>query len=270
MVCPKCGFDNPRSFAFCGRCGSSTTLTSPPREAKDSYLPRAERRQLTLMFCELVGSTALSGQLDPEELTEVTREYHAVCAEIIEHHAGRIAQFLSDGLLVYFGYPLSHEDDAQRAVRAGLEIVTAVASEHERLGKPLLVRIAVHTGLVVVGPLGGETNRDPMAISGETPNIAARLQSIAEPGQVVVSAATYRLIQGFFVCRSLGTPALKGVVAPIEAFEVVEPTSIHTRFERAVASGLTPFVSREKEVGQLLDRWQKPRDGSGCCAAAGD
>jgi class 3 adenylate cyclase len=103
MVCPKCGFENPRSFAFCGRCGSSTTLTSPPREAKDAYPPRGERRQLTVMFCDLVGSTALSGQLDPEELNEVTREYHAVCAEIIEHHAGRIAQFLSDGLLAGCG-----------------------------------------------------------------------------------------------------------------------------------------------------------------------
>jgi class 3 adenylate cyclase/predicted ATPase len=215
------------------------------------------------MFCDLVGSTALSGQLDPEELSDVTREYHSVCAEVIERHAGRIAQFLGDGLLVYFGYPLSHEDDAQRAVRAGLDIVAAIASEQERLGKPLQVRIAVHTGLAVVGQLGGDTNPDPMAISGETPNIAARLQSIAEPGHVVISAATYRLIQGFFVCRSLGTPALKGVVAPIEAFEVVEPTVIHTRFERAVASGLTPFVSREKEVGQLLDLWQAARNGSG-------
>ncbi|MBV8362109.1 MAG: AAA family ATPase, partial [Deltaproteobacteria bacterium] len=212
---------------------------------------------------DLVGSTALSGQLDPEELSDVTREYHSVCAEVIERHAGRIAQFLGDGLLVYFGYPLSHEDDAQRAVRAGLDIVAAIASERERLGKPLQVHIAVHTGLVVVGQLGGETNPDPMAISGETPNIAARLQSIAEPGQVVISAATYRLIQGFFVCRSLGTPALKGVVAPIEAFEVVEPTGIHTRFERAVALGLTPFVSRKKEVEHLLDRWQEARNGSG-------
>src|SRR6266851_3755077 len=263
MLCPKCGFDNPQSFAFCGRCGSSTILTSQPREAKDGSPSRAERRQLTVMFCDLVGSTALSGQLDREELNDLTREYHSVCAEVIERHAGRIAQFLGDGLLVYFGYPLSHEDDAQSAVHASLEIVAAVASASERRGKPLQVRIAVHTGLAVVGQLGGETNPDPMAISGETPNIAARLQSIAEPGAVVVSAATYRLIEGFFICRSLGIPALKGVAAPIEAFEVVEPTGIHTRFEKAVASGLTPLVSREKEVGQLLDRWQQALDGSG-------
>jgi TOMM system kinase/cyclase fusion protein len=263
MVCPKCGFDSPQSFAFCGHCGNPTTLTRPLSEAGDPELLRAERRQLSVMFCDLVGSTTLSGQLDPEELSDVTRAYHSLCAEIIERHAGRVAQFMGDGLLVYFGYPLSHEDDAQRAVRAGLEIVAAVASARERLGQPLQVRIAVHTGLAVVGQLGGETNPDPMAISGETPNIAARLQNIAEPGQVVISAATYKLVQGFFVCRSLGTPALKGVGAAIEVFEIVEPTSIHTRFEKAIATGLTPFVSREQEVGQLLDLWQRAQGGSG-------
>ena len=259
MVCPKCGFDNPQSLAFCGRCGSSTTLTSPFRlaDAKDGQLSRAERRQLSVMFCDLVGTTALSGQLDPEELNEVTREYHAVCAEVIERHDGRIAQFMADGLLVYFGYPLAHEDDAQRAVRAALEIIAAVASERVRLGKILQLRIAIHTGLVVVGRLGGETNPNPLAISGETPNIAARLRNFAEPGQVVVSAATRRLIQGFFVCRSLGIPALKGVVAPIEAFEVVEPTGVQTRFERAVASGLTPLVGRKREIDFLLRLWEE-------------
>jgi class 3 adenylate cyclase len=233
------------------------TATSPLGEGKDDYRSRAERRQLTVMFCDLVGSTAPSGQLDPEELNEVTREYHSACAEVIERHAGRIAQFQGDGLLVYFGYPISHEDDAQRAVRAGLEIVAALNSLGESLRKALQVRIAVHTGLAVVGQLGGETNPNPMAISGETPNIASRLQNIAEPGRVVVSAATYRLIQGFFVCRSLGTPALKGVFAPIEAFEVLEPTGINTRFERAAASGLTPLVGREKEVELLIRHWEE-------------
>ena len=263
MVCPKCGSDNPRSFAFCGRCGTSMAAASPSHEASDSYPSRAERRQLTVMFCDLVGSTALSGQLDPEELSEVTREYHSACAEVIKRHAGHIAQFQGDGLLVYFGYPTSHEDDAQRAVRAGLEIVAAVTALRESLRKPLQVRIAVHTGLAVVGQLGGETNPNPMAISGETPNIASRLQSIADPGQVVVSAATYRLIEGFFACRSLGTPALKGVAAPIETFEVIEPTGIHTRFERAVASGLTPLIGREKEVELLLRHWDESTRGDG-------
>jgi class 3 adenylate cyclase/predicted ATPase len=215
------------------------------------------------MFCDLVGSTALSGQIDPEELNEVTLAYHSACAEVIERHAGRIAQFLRDGLLVYFGYPIAHEDDAQRAIRAGLEIVGAVSSACERLRKPLQVRVGVHTGLVVVGQFGGEANSDPMAVSGEAPNIAARLQGIAEPGQVVVSAATYRLIEGFFQCRSLGTPRLRGVSTPIEAFEVVEPTGIHTRFERAVASGLTPFVGREEEFDRLLHDWEDAARGNG-------
>jgi class 3 adenylate cyclase/predicted ATPase len=265
MVCPKCGFDNPQSLAFCGRCGSPTTLISPFRqaEATDSHLSRAERRQLTVMFCDLVGSTALSGQLDPEELSDVTRAYQSVCAEIIERHAGRIAQFMPDGLLVYFGYPLAHEDDAQRAVRAALEIIATVTSERVRLGSALQLRIAIHTGLAVVGQLGGETNPNPMAISGETPNIAARLRSIAEPGQVVVSAATYRLIQGFFICRGLGTPVLKGVAVPTEAFEVIEPTGIHTRFEIAVASGLTSLVGREMEVELLLRHWEESTRGRG-------
>jgi class 3 adenylate cyclase/predicted ATPase len=260
MVCPKCGLDNPRSFAFCGRCGCPTTATSPGREGGFS---RAERRQLSIMFCDLVGSTALSGQLDPEELNDLIRQYQSVCAQVIELHEGRIAQFLGDGLLIYFGYPLSHEDDAQRAVRAGLEIVKAVSSASEPPRVPLQVRIGIHTGLVIVGRLGGETNPDPMAISGETPNIAFRLQSVAEPGQLIISAATHRLIEGFFTCRSLGTPALKGVAVSMETFEVVEPTEIYTRFEKVVAAGLTPFVSRENEVGQLLERWQLARNGSG-------
>jgi len=215
------------------------------------------------MFCDLVGSTALSGELDPEELSDITREYQRVCAEVIDRHEGRVAQFIGDGILVYFGYPLSHEDDAQRAVRAGLEIIAAVSEMRERLVKPLQMRVAAHTGLAVVGQLGGKTNPDPMAISGETPNIAARLQTLAEPGTLVISAATYRLVEGFFVCRSLGTPALRGVAAPIEAFNVIEPTGIHTRFEKAVASGLTHFVSRETEVERLLDRWQQAVNGSG-------
>jgi predicted ATPase/class 3 adenylate cyclase len=257
MSCPRCGFDSPGAFAFCGRCGAPTPTSEVTRAADDRHSSRAERRQLTVVFCDLVGSTALSTQLDPEELNDLTREYERVCAEVIERHEGRIARFVGDGILVYFGYPLSHEDDAQRAVRSALDIVAAVSALGESLGKPLHVRVAVHTGLVVVGQLGGRANPDPMAISGETPNVAARLQTLAGPNMVVTSAATYRLIQGFFRCRSLGAPALRGVAAPIEAYEILEPTGIETRFERAVASGLTPFVSREDEVGLLLARWEQ-------------
>src|SRR6266404_8299192 len=141
MLCPKCGFDNPDAFAFCGRCGSATTLIVSRNEAEGRYSSRAERRQLTVMFCDVVGSTALSEKLDPEELSDLTLEYQRVCTEVIDHYEGRVAQFLGDGILVYFGYPLSHEDDAQRAVRAGLGIVAAVAQLRERVAKPLQVRV---------------------------------------------------------------------------------------------------------------------------------
>lgn len=152
MLCPNCAFANPESVAFCGQCGSSIGQAIP--QAEDRYSSRAERRRVTVMFCDLVGSTELSGQLDPEELHDLTREYQTVCADVIRRQAGHVAQFLGDGLLVYFGYPVAHEDNAQRAVRAGLEVVAAVSRLRARLGKSLQVRVAVHTGLAVVGQLG--------------------------------------------------------------------------------------------------------------------
>jgi class 3 adenylate cyclase/tetratricopeptide (TPR) repeat protein len=263
MLCPKCRFDNPPAFSFCGRCGSPTIANALSEAAEGRYLPHAERRQLTVMFCDLVGSTTLSGELDPEELADLIREYQKVCAEIVDRHEGRVAQFLGDGLLVYFGYPVSHEDDAQRAVSAGLGIVDAVSSLPSRQGHYLRVRIGIHTGLAVVGQPEGAVNSDPLAVTGETPNIAARLQTIAEPGTVLISHATYRLIEGFFLCRNLGTPALKGVASPQQVYCVLEETGIHTRFEKAVAAGLTPLVGREKEVELLLERWNQAVSGSG-------
>ena len=179
---------------------------------------------------------------------------------MIGRHGGHVAQFLGDGLLVYFGYPIAHEDDAQRAVRAGLETVAAIWGLGTRLEKSLQVRVAVHTGLAVVGHLGDGTDPDAIAIVGETPNIAARLQSIAEPGTVIISSPTYRLVEGFFQCRSLGAPALKGVAAPIELYSVLAESGIQSRFERAVASGLTPFVSRQAEVELLLQRLERAKN----------
>jgi len=257
LFCPKCTFANPASAAFCSQCGSPLAATHPGSEPRSSS--PAERRQLTVMFCDLVGSTALSSQLDPEELHELTREYQTVCAEVISRYAGYVAQYLGDGLLVYFGYPTAQEDDAQRAVSAGLEIISAVAG----LRKPLQVRVAIHTGLAVVGPLGDGTDPEAIAIAGETPNVAARIQSIADPGTVVISAATYRLIEGFFVCRSLGTTTLKGIPAPIELYSALKASGIQSRFERAVAAGLTPFVSREAEIATLQHRWDQSREGAG-------
>jgi class 3 adenylate cyclase len=170
----------------------------------------AERRQLTVLFCDLADSTTLAGQLDPEDLREVIQAYQATCAEVVQRFDGHIAQYLGDGLLVYFGYPQAHEDDASRAVRAGLSIVEALGTLNARLGRDrgirLAVRVGIHTGLVVVGALGGGDRHEHLAL-GETPNIAARLQSLAAPDTVVISAATHQLVQGLFSCQELHTPS---------------------------------------------------------------
>jgi class 3 adenylate cyclase/predicted ATPase len=237
----------------------------------------AERRQLTVLFCDLVDSTALASQLDPEELREVVRAYQAACAKVIARFEGHIAQYLGDGLLVYFGYPLAHEDDAQRAVRAGLGIVEALSQLNTRLaqeglppaptqsrqrGVHLAVRLGVHTGLVVVGEVGSDTRQEQLAL-GETPNLAARLQGIAAPNTVVISAATLQLLGGFFACQSLGPQLLKGLAQPLEVYQVLYESMARSRLEAAGSTGLTPLVGREQEVGLLLERWAQVKDGLG-------
>jgi len=282
-ACAKCGFENPPGFKFCGQCG--TSLTTKPRgkrvkgetakrkkttakselQIPDSGPSSAERRQLTVMFCDLVGSTALSEQLDPEELREVVRAYQEVCAEVIGRFEGHIAQYLGDGLLVYFGYPVAHEDDAQRAVHAGLGILAALPESpllNLRLSHLLQVRIGIHTGLVVVGEIGGGKKRENLAL-GDTPNIAARVQGIAEPDTVVISAATYRLIQGLFECRTLGPHALKGVSAPLEVYHILGESAVRSRLEAAETTGLTPLVGRERERELVLTRWEQAKTGAG-------
>jgi class 3 adenylate cyclase len=179
----------------------------------EPHVPDAERRQLTVLFCDLVDSTALASQLDPEGWREVVRAYQETSATVIARYEGHVAQYLGDGLLVYFGYPLADEDDAQRAVRAGLGMVEAMGQLNTRLtrerGVELAVRLGIHTGLVVVGDVGGGPRQEQLAL-GETPNVAARLQGLAAPNTLVISAATYQLLGGFFACQSLGTPLLKG------------------------------------------------------------
>src|SRR5712692_2557629 len=192
---------------------ASTGGPSPqPPPPTDPRPAEAERRQLTVMFCDLVGSTTLSTQLDPEELREVIQAYRETCATVIRHFEGYLAKYIGDGLLVYFGYPQAHEDDAQRAVRAGLGIVGAMQDlplQNTRLQHPLQVRIGIHTGLVVAGEMGVGDQPEPLAIVGETPNIAARLQALAAPDTVVISAATQRLVQGLFTFRDLGPQTLR-------------------------------------------------------------
>src|SRR5499426_912228 len=228
--------------------------------------PEAERRQLTVMFCDLVDSTKLSSQLDPEDYREVVRAYQSTCTEVIQRFDGHVAQLLGDGLLVYFGYPQAHEDDAQRAVRTGLEIIDAVRRLNTRLeqdkGFTLALRLGIHTGLVVVGAIGGGGRQEQLAL-GETPNVAARIQGLATSNTLAISEATYRLIQGYFECQDLGTQTLRGVAEPIQVYRVLQESGARGRLDVAVTRGLTPLVGREQEVGLLIERWEQVKAGHG-------
>ncbi len=230
----------------------------------------AERRQLTVMFCDLVDSTALSEQLDPEDLREVVQAYHAMCAGAITRYAGYTAQHLGDGLLVYFGYPSAHEDEAARAVRTSLDILAGLQALNARLKPaikarlphPIQVRIGIHTGLVVIGEIGSSEKRELLAL-GETPNLAARLQGLAEPDTVVISAATQHLVQGLFERQDLGAQLLKGLSTPVAVYRVVRESAAQSRFEAATQRGLTPLVGRAEELALLQQRWEQAKRGSG-------
>jgi class 3 adenylate cyclase len=228
--------------------------------------PEAERRQLTVMFCDLVDSTRLSSQLDPEEYRDVVCAYQAACTEVIRRYDGHVAQLLGDGLLMYFGYPVAHEDDAQRAVRTSLGILAAIDDLHARFahaqGHTLAVRLGIHTGLVVVGAMGDQGRHEHLAL-GETPNIAARIEGIAQPNTVAISGATYRLVQGYFACQDLGAQTLRGVAEPIAVYRVLQTSGARGRLDVAVSRGLTPLVGRESEVTLLLERWEQAKAGQG-------
>jgi TOMM system kinase/cyclase fusion protein len=236
-----------------------------PRRA-DARGPDAERRQLTVLFCDLVDSTVLASRLDPEEWREVVRAYQETCAKVIARYEGHIAQYLGDGLLVYFGYPSAHEDDAQRAVRAGLGMVEAVRVLTTRIerekGIQLAVRIGIHTGLVVVGEIGASGRHEQLAL-GDTPNVAARLQGLAAPDTVAISAATHRLVQGYFTMAALSPQVLKGVAAPVPVYRILGASTAQSRLDVTAATGLTPLVGRESEVALLLERWTQSQAGLG-------
>jgi class 3 adenylate cyclase/predicted ATPase len=229
-----------------------------------SRTPEAERRQLTVMFCDLVDSTPLSGQLDPEDYRDMVRAYHNVCTEVIQRYEGHIAQLLGDGLLIYFGYPQAHEDDAHRAVRTGLGILAAMEDLHTRLqqGVQLALRVGIHTGLVVVGAMGSGDRQEHLAL-GETPNIAARIQGLAAPNTIAISEVTYQLIQGYFACEALGVQTLRGVAKPLNVYRVLTASGAQNRLEIVSSRGLTPLVGREQEVSLLLERWAQVKDGHG-------
>jgi class 3 adenylate cyclase len=210
----------------------------------------AERRQVTVMFSDLVGSTALSARMDPEDLREVISAYQKCVAETVRRFGGFVAKYMGDGVLVYFGYPQAHEDDAERAVRAGLELIAAVAGL--KPNAPLQTRVGIVTGLVVVGDLVGSGEAQERGIVGETPNLAARLQGIAEPNSVVIAESTRKLLGNLFDLQDLGAKDLKGIAGPVRAFSVLRASSVESRFEALHAGGLTALVGREEEHELLL------------------
>jgi len=259
LVCAACTHPNPSDHAFCGRCGARLDATPEPA-GSGAVVETGERRQLTVLFCDLVGSTELSARLDPEEYREALRAYHEHADEIIGRYDGYVAQHLGDGLLVYFGWPRTSDDAAERAVRAALGLVEATV-QVQAGGTPLAARAGIHTGSVVVSDVGVGPRTETLAL-GDTPNIAARVQGAAQPSEVVVTAATHRLVSGLFVVEPRGTPPLKGLAQAFELFRVVGSSGVRG-FAAAASHGLTPFVNRTEERALLRSRFERARDGEG-------
>ncbi|MCK1296621.1 AAA family ATPase [Bradyrhizobium sp. 24] len=237
---------------------------TPQVGAKPASADHAGRRQLTVMFCDLVGSSALSARLDLEDLRAVMGTYHRCIAEVVARNEGVIARYMGDGVLAYFGYPQAHEDDAEQATRAGLALVDAVASLRTDPATELQVRVGIATGMVVVGDLTGEGSAQEQTVIGETPNLAARLQTFANPGTVLISESTHRLTDGHFEFRNLGPVALKGWAEPLPAWQVLGTTEVESRFEAQHKTRLAPPIGRDEEIEMLLRRWQHARRGEGC------
>ena len=234
---------------------------APPAAEPVAPHEAAERRQVTVMFSDLVGSTALAGRMDPEDLREVISAYQKCVAETVQRFGGFVAKYMGDGVLVYFGYPQAYEDDAERAVRAGLELVAAVGAL--KAPAPLQTRIGIATGLVVVGDLIGSGEAQERGIVGETPNLAARLQGIAKPNTVVIAEDTRSLLGGLFELQDLGAKELKGIAEPVRAYAALRPSVVESRFEALHGAMLTALVGREEEFELLLRRWSKARSGEG-------
>lgn len=279
--CAACGAESPSGKKFCGDCGtalpptggaqvsaaSAASAPTVPRITEPSLPPppssSAERRQLTVMFCDLVGSTALAAQLDPEDLREIIATYRDGVAAIVRKYGGTISRYIGDGMLILFGHPSAHEDDAERAVRAAVEIAASAQAPAARPGLELRVRLGLATGLVIVGDLIGSEAAEPQAVLGETPNLASRLQALAEPDGVVIAEDTRRLIGGLFDYQDLGALMLKGFAAPVRAWRVLREGTAESRFEALHAAALTPLVGREEEFELLGRRWGRAQTGAG-------
>jgi class 3 adenylate cyclase len=261
MKCQACGFANPDGFRFCGSCGIA--LLHETSAEMDAH---AERRNITVVFCDLVGSTQLSEQLDDEAFRTVVRAYQSVATAAVEKFGGHVAQHLGDGLMAYFGYPVAHEEDPRRATLAALEICASLPAANEQIrrdhGVELAVRIGIHTGPAIAGDVGGGRFREQLAL-GRTPNVAARVQAAADPGTVLVSEDTWRLIHGFFDATDLGPTTLKGLATPMALYRIIAPTGARTAFDAARARGLAPLVGRAQEVQHLLDAFRAAAAGTG-------
>jgi class 3 adenylate cyclase len=288
--CLSCGAPARSGARFCGRCGAALTSAASPNDATQTQAPpaanqagalfrgsplptpatspaadgritaEAERRQLTVMFCDLVGSTPLSTRFDPEDLREIVGAYHRCVADTVGHFAGFVAKYFGDGMLIYFGYPEAHEDDAERAVRAGLAVIEAIAKL--ATPEPLNVRLGVASGLVVVGDLIGEGAAQERGVVGEMPNLAPRLQTLAAPGTLVIADRTRRQIGTLFDIEDLGPQPLAGFAEPQRAWRVLGESGVLSRFE-ALRSEATPLVGRDEELDLLLRRWQHAKTGEG-------
>jgi class 3 adenylate cyclase/tetratricopeptide (TPR) repeat protein len=264
LRCPQCGKENVPPFRFCGECGA-TLDNAAERKVAETPPPLTpaggERRHLTVLFCDLVGSTEIASRLDPEEWRELVAGYHRSAAAAITRYGGHVAKYLGDGVMAFFGYPEAHDNDAERAARAGLAILDALPKLNEQPGSSkLTARVGIDSGAVVVGA-GAAHDAD---VFGEAPNIAARVQAAAEPGTVLITAATHRLVSGLFVVEERVAQLLRGIARPFELYRVVRPSGMRGRLAAAAAvRGMTPFINREEELRLLMSRWERAREGEG-------
>ncbi len=269
--CNQCQTSNPARFAFCGGCGGKLDQAAAAALNPGSATLQSdgERRQISVLFCDLIGSTHLSECLDPEELRQVLLAYQEYCVRTVQALDGYIAKFLGDGILAYFGYPQVHEDSAYRAARAGFEITQNIATLNEKLQAAhkiqISVRVGIHTGMVVIARMGAGDSIEESAVVGKVPNIAARLQEVAEPNSVILSEQSYQLVASSFVCDSLGVRQLKGIAAPLPVYKIqrqIKPSDAALA-EDAESRSLTSLIGREQELQWLQGRASLARQGTG-------
>jgi class 3 adenylate cyclase/tetratricopeptide (TPR) repeat protein len=280
MKCKNCNAESPDDSRFCSQCGmpfageSSSASNEPSSKSATAsgawrsdqfFLPYAERRQISIMFSDIIGSTELSENLDPEDLLTILRDYQAACSKVIALYEGYLAKYLGDGILAYFGYPTAHEDDARRAIQAGLGIIEAMGAIRERFlretGVQVDVRVAIHTGVVVVGNREDKDELESYAIVGNAPNLAARIQSAAEPNTLIVSSDTLKLTYGFFEAVDYGTHELKGISQAVKLYRIIHESTARSRLD-AASGQLTPLAGRDEELQTVMVRWHRAEEGS--------